>query len=253
MKVSLITVCFNSAATIRETIESVLAQDYIDIEYIIIDGCSTDGTLKIIEEYKGRISKIISEPDHGIYDAMNKGINLASGSIIGMLNSDDVYISRSVISELMEAMSSARADSIYADLIIVDPLKTNKILRYYSSKHFNISKFRYGWMPAHPTFFVKKAAYDSAGLFSTNFKIAADFDMLLRLLLVHKISSIYFPKCIVRMRAGGISTSGLINKFKLNEEIIKSCRANGLRTNILLIASKLPRKLLEFFEANKKF
>jgi glycosyltransferase involved in cell wall biosynthesis len=248
MRVSVITVCFNSAATIRDTIESVLTQDYKDIEYIIIDGGSTDQTLQIVSEYKHCISKFITEPDRGIYDAMNKGIRLASGDVVGMLNSDDVYISETAISELMGAMNSSGADAVYADLIIVDPVRTDKVLRYYSSKHFTIAKFRYGWMPAHPTFFVKKSAYDVAGLFSTTFRIAADFDMLLRLLLVHKVSSIYYPKSIVRMRAGGISTSGLINKIKLNLEIIQSCRSNGVHTNTFLIASKLPRKLLEFFK-----
>ena len=177
MRVSVITVCFNSAATIRDTIESVLTQDYKDIEYIIIDGGSTDQTLQIISEYKNYISKFITEPDRGIYDAMNKGIRLASGDVVGMLNSDDLYISQTAISELMGAMNSSGADAVYADLIIVDPVRTDKVLRYYSSKHFTVAKFRYGWMPAHPTFFVKKSAYDVAGLFSTVFRIAADFDM----------------------------------------------------------------------------
>lgn len=245
MRVSVITVCFNSAATIRDTIESVLAQDYEDIEYIIIDGGSTDQTLQIISEYKHCISKFITEPDRGIYDAMNKGIRLASGDVVGMLNSDDIYISQTAISELMSVMNSSGVDAVYADLIIVDPVRTDKVLRYYSSKHFTIAKFRYGWMPAHPTFFVKRSAYSIAGLFNINFKIAADFDMLLRLLLMHKISHVYYPKCIVRMRAGGVSTSGIHQSILINREIIRSCKFNGVYTNALLLALKIPRKMSE--------
>ena len=249
MRVSVITVCFNSAATIRDTIESVLAQDYEDIEYIIIDGGSTDQPLQIISEYKHCISKFITEPDRGIYDAMNKGIRLASGDVVGMLNSDDVYTSQTAISELMEAMNSSGADAVYADLIIVDPVRTDKVLRYYSSKHFNIAKFRYGWMPAHPTFFVKKSAYDVAGLFSTAFRIAADFDMLLRLLLIHGIRSVYYPKCVVKMRAGGMSTSGISSIILLNREIVRSCLDNGIYTNIFLVLLKIPRKVMEVISA----
>lgn len=245
MKVSIITVCFNSVATIRDTIESVLGQDYSDIEYVIIDGGSTDGTLDIIDEYKERISCLISEPDKGIYDAMNKGICLATGNVIGMLNSDDTYISHTAISELMTAMITSRADAVYADLIIVDPNKTDKVLRYYSSKHFNIAKFRYGWMPAHPTFFVKKSAYDAAGLFNLDFKIAADFDMLLRMLWVHKTTHFYYSKCIVRMKAGGVSTSGIRQSIQINREIMRSCKLNGFYTNALLLALKIPRKISE--------
>lgn len=249
MKVSVITVCFNSAATIRDTIESVLAQDYQDIEYIIVDGGSTDQTLQIISEYKHCISKFITEPDRGIYDAMNKGIRLATGDVIGMLNSDDVYISQTAISELMGAMNSSGADAVYADLIIVDPARTDKVLRYYSSKHFTIAKFRYGWMPAHPTFFVKKSAYDVAGLFSTAFRIAADFDMLLRLLLIHRIRSVYYAKCVVKMRAGGMSTSGISSTILLNREIVQSCLDNGVYTNIFLVLLKIPRKFMEVISA----
>ena len=249
MRVSVITVCFNSAATIRDTIESVLAQDYKDIEYIIIDGGSTDQTLQIISEYKNHISKFITEPDRGIYDAMNKGIRLATGDVIGMLNSDDVYISQTTISELMRAMNLSGADAVYADLIIVDPVRADKVLRYYSSKHFSIAKFRYGWMPAHPTFFVKKYAYEIAGMFSTDFIIAADFDMLLRLLLVHKITSTYYPKCVVKMRSGGMSTSGISNSILLNTEIVQSCLSNGVYTNIFLVLLKIPQKVMEIIAA----
>lgn len=245
MRVSIITVCYNSAATIRDTIESVLSQDYSDIEYVIIDGGSTDGTLSIIDEYKERISCFISEPDKGIYDAMNKGIRHATGDVIGMLNSDDAYTSQTAVSQLMLAMISLGVDAVYADLIIIDPVRTDKVLRYYSSKHFNVAKFRYGWMPAHPTFFVKKSAYDVAGLFNIDFKIAADFDMLLRLLLVHKTTHFYYPKCIVRMRAGGVSTSGIRQSIQINSEIIRSCKLNGVYTNALLLALKIPRKMWE--------
>ena len=157
-KVSIITVCFNSAKTIRDTIESVLSQDYPNIEYIVIDGGSSDQTLEIVKEYSDRIAIIVSEKDRGIYDAMNKGIALASGEIVGMLNSDDVYINENAVSELMRKMKDANSDSVFADLVIVDPENLNKVVRYYDSSYFNPNKFRFGWMPAHPTFFVKKSS-----------------------------------------------------------------------------------------------
>ena len=155
-KVSIITVCFNSTKTIRDTIESVISQDYPNIEYIIIDGGSSDETVAIVKEYTDRIAVIVSESDRGIYDAMNKGVALASGDIVGMLNSDDVYMNEHAVSELMKTMQDARTDSVFADLVIVDPIDLGKILRYYDSSYFTPSKFRFGWMPAHPTFFVKK-------------------------------------------------------------------------------------------------
>lgn len=247
-KVSIITVCFNSAKTIRDTIESVLSQDYPDIEYIIIDGGSSDETLAIIKEYVDRIAVIVSEKDRGIYDAMNKGVALASGDIVGMLNSDDIYINEHTVSELMQVMRDAKADSVFADLVIVDPKDLGKVLRYYDSSYFTPNKFRFGWMPAHPTFFVKKSLYDKVGPYSLDYQISADYEMLIRLLWVEKATYVYLPKPVVRMRYGGASTSGLDRNWLLNKEIVKACKANGIYTNMAILALKIPRKLLSLLK-----
>ena len=243
-KVSIITVCFNSAKTIRDTIESVLSQDYPDIEYIIIDGGSSDETVAIIKEYVDRIAVIVSEKDRGIYDAMNKGVALASGDIVGMLNSDDVYMNEHAVSDLMKKMQDAKADSVFADLVIVDPLDLSKVLRYYDSSYFSPKKFRFGWMPAHPTFFVKKSLYDKVGPYSLSYKISADYEMLIRLLWVQKASYAYLQKSVVRMRYGGASTADLSRNLLLNREIVQACRANGISTNLFLVLLKIPTKLL---------
>jgi glycosyltransferase involved in cell wall biosynthesis len=242
-KVSIITVCFNSAKTIRDTIESVLFQDYPDIEYIVIDGGSNDQTLEVVKEYADRIAVIVSEKDHGIYDAMNKGIALANGDIVGMLNSDDVYINKHAVSDLMRKMRDAKVDSVFADLVIVDPDNIDKVIRYYDSSYFTPNKFKYGWMPAHPTFFVKKALYDKVGPYSLDYQISADYEMLIRLLWVQKASYAYLQKPIVRMRYGGTSTADLSRNLLLNREIVRACRANGIYTNLFLVLLKIPAKL----------
>jgi glycosyltransferase involved in cell wall biosynthesis len=243
MLVSIITVCFNSEKTIRDTVESVLSQNYPEIEYIVIDGASTDGTLAALNEYGDAISKVISEPDRGIYDAMNKGISLASGEVIGMLNSDDVYINSSAVSELIGAMTAACTDSVFADLLVVDQDNLLIVKRYYDSSFFKPSRFRYGWMPAHPTFFVKKSAYDDVGLFSLDYKIASDYEMLIRILLVKRYTYTYLQKPVIKMRYGGASNSGLYQSWVLNSEIVRACRAHGIWTIFPLLALKIPRKL----------
>ena len=249
MKLSIITVCFNSVATLRDTIESVLTQDYPHIEHIIIDGGSTDGTVGIIQEYIGRSdSKIVSwvsEPDRGIYDAMNKGISIASGDVIGFLNSDDMYANAHVLSELMGALEKNCVDCVFADLVYVDPNNPNKVLRYYNSGQFRPSKFRWGWMPAHPTFLAKRSLFEKVGLFSLDYKIAADYELLIRMLWVSRASYAYIPKALIRMRAGGVSTSGLRHSLLLNREIVAACRANGIYTNLAMVLTKIPLKLLE--------
>ena len=193
MKVSIITVCFNSSKTIEETIQSVLSQDYPNIEYLVIDGGSIDGTQTIIQKYQGKIASWVSEPDQGMYAAMNKGISMATGDVIGILNSDDVYVSSRAVSELMYVMSKAKADVVFADLILVDQNNLNKVLRYYDSGRFQPRKFRWGWMPAHPTVFVKKKYYDRVGLFALDYQIAADYEMLIRILAIETAPFAYLP------------------------------------------------------------
>lgn len=243
MKVSIITVSFNSAKTIADTIQSVLSQDYPDIEYIVIDGGSTDSTVQIIEQHQDRISHWISEKDRGMYDAMNKGIAIATGDVIGILNSDDVYMNTHIVSELMELLQSKKAQVVFADLIIVDQDNPDRVLRYYDSGHFHPNKFKYGWMPAHPTVFVRRELYDVVGPFATNYQIAADYEMLIRILAIQRARYAYLPKPVVRMRSGGASTAGLSRNWILNAEIVRACKENGIYSNMAMLLLKLPFKL----------
>ena len=243
MKVSIITVSFNSAKTIADTIESVLSQDFSQIEYIIVDGGSSDGTVEIIKQYQDRINHWVSEKDRGMYDAMNKGIALATGDVIGILNSDDVYINTHVVSELIELMQAKRAQVVFADLILVDQDHPQKVLRYYDSSYFHPNKFKYGWMPAHPTVFVKRELYEAVGKFSTTYQIAADYEMLIRILAIQRARYAYLPKPIVRMRSGGASTASLSRNWILNQEIVRACKENGIYSNMAMLLLKLPFKL----------
>lgn len=243
MKVSIITVSFNSAKTIADTIESVLSQDYPEIEYIVVDGGSTDGTVQIIEQYQDRISHSISEKDRGMYDAMNKGIALATGDVVGILNSDDVYMNTHIVSELMELLQSKKAQVVFADLILVDQDNPDRVLRYYDSGHFHPNKFKYGWMPAHPTVFVRRELYDAVGIFATDYQIAADYEMLIRILAIQRARYAYLPKPVVRMRSGGASTAGLSRNWILNQEIVRACKENGIYSNMAMLLLKLPFKL----------
>jgi len=243
MKMSIITVVWNNKKTIKDAIDSVLSQTYKDIEYIIVDGASTDGTVAIVKSYGDKISKLISEPDDGLYDAMNKGIALATGDVIGILNSDDFYIDEHVIQKVVDRFESLHVDSIFADLVYVKPNDLEKTVRYYDSSKFHPSKFAYGWMPAHPTFFVRREVYEKYGRFRTDLKIAADFDILIRFLYTHSISYHYMKEVIIKMRLGGVSTS--FNSIWINNlEVLKVCRDNGIKTNIFKILSKYPSKVL---------
>ena len=243
LKISIITVVLNNKETIQDAISSVLDQTYKDIEYIIIDGASTDGSIETIKSYGDKITKFVSEPDKGLYDAMNKGIKLATGDVIGILNSDDFYIDEFVIERVVREFEKKQVDSVYADLVYVNPENLDKIVRYYDSSHFNPQRFAYGWMPAHPTFFVKRKAYEKYGVFRTDLKIAADFDILARFLYIHKISYSYTKEVLVKMRTGGVSTS--FNSIWINNiETLRVCRDNGVKTNIFKILSKYPAKIL---------
>jgi glycosyltransferase involved in cell wall biosynthesis len=200
MKVSIITVSYNSQDTIEDTINSVLAQSYKDIEYIIVNGKSTDNTLDIVNKYRDKISNIISEPDKGIYDAMNKGIRLATGDIVGILNSDDLYVDSKVISKIVKNIEKNKADCCWGNLVYVDKSDTNKIIRNWKSCEYKESLFKVGWAPPHPTFFVKKWIYEKYGLFDLNFPISADYEIMLRFLEKYKIKSCYIPEILVKMR-----------------------------------------------------
>ncbi|WP_024605737.1 MULTISPECIES: glycosyltransferase family 2 protein [unclassified Pseudoalteromonas] len=250
MKVSIITVCYNSAVTIEDTIISVLSQNYKNIEYIVIDGGSSDATLDIINKYREQISIVISEPDKGIYDAMNKGIKNATGDIVGILNSDDFYETKDVITEIVNNFD-VDTDIVFGDLIFVKPENIEKITRFYSLPHFKAWKLRFGWMPPHPATFIKKPVYDKYGLYKINYKISADYEVFVRFLLVNKVNFKHINKVLVRMRDGGVSTSGLKSSLTLNKEIVKACEENGIYTNIFILMSKLPFKLLELLKRPK--
>ena len=250
MKVSIITVVFNNVSTISSTIESVLNQTYNNIEYIIIDGASDDGTLDQITQYSNKIDKIVSEPDNGIYNAMNKGIRLATGEIIGMLNADDFFCNPDVISSIVSEFETNEIDAVYGDVQFVNPRNLKKIVRYYSSKHFHPKRFKYGFMPAHPSFYVKKSAFDNLGYYKEDYIIASDYELLIRFLFKNKQKSKYLELPLVTMRTGGISNKSLKSRFVLNKEIVRACKENGLRTNLINIYSKYFRKIFELIGNN---
>jgi glycosyltransferase involved in cell wall biosynthesis len=244
-KISIVTVCFNSAVTIRDTIDSVLSQDYVDIEYIIIDGGSTDGTMQIISAYTSRIAKIISEPDKGIYDAMNKGIALATGEMIGILNSDDFYASSDVVSSIVNTYVQSRADIVFGDLIYVASEDTTKVVREYNASDFRPWMLRFGWMPPHTATFIKRSIYEDFGMYAMGYKTAADYELFVRILLLKKINYFYIKKTIVLMRMGGATSSGWRSYLTTSLEMVRAIRQNGLYTNIVIILMRLPIKLFE--------
>ena len=242
MKVSIITVTFNSEKYLEETLESIFSQSYPDIESIVIDGKSTDGTLSILQKYQNKIT-YISEPDTGIYDAMNKGIALATGDIIGILNSDDVLFDKEIINKVVNSFSSD-LDCVYGNVILVN--ESNKIVRNYSSANFKLKDFEFGHMPPHPSFYVRKEAFQKFGHYNTSFKISADYDLLSRFMYIHKLKSKYLDFIIVKMRDGGISSS-IKNKWLLNKEVLISCRLNNINTNLIKVYSKYIFKWRAFF------
>ena len=245
MKISVITVCFNSAATIRDTIESVLSQRYSNLEYIIVDGGSTDNTMAIVNEYGDRIARMVSEPDRGIYDAMNKGVALATGDVVGFLNADDFYADADCVSDIAREITEAQVDSVFCDLVFVRPDNLEKVVRYYNSGNFHPGKFARGWMPAHPTFYCKKACYDQYGGYQIDYKIAADYELLTRFLYTNRVSYHYFPRVLVKMRTGGASTQSLRSNWILNQEILRACRENNIQTNWVKVLSKYLVKMSE--------
>lgn len=250
MKISIVTATYNSGDTLRGTIESVLKQTYMDIEYLIIDGASSDQTLDIVKKYEpqfeGRL-RWISEPDKGLYDAMNKGFKMATGEVIGILNSDDFYTSHDVLQQVADAMNHPDVDAVYGDIHFVDDSDLTRCVRYYSSKGFKRWKMRLGFMPAHPSFYCKKEIYEKYGVFDTSFKIAADFENLLRLIFVHRIRTQYLPLDFVTMRTGGASTSGMSSHKQILKDHLKAYKKNGVYSNIFLEVLRYPYKLWEIF------
>ena len=248
MKLSIITIAFNAADTIKDTVESVLSQqlDGFDLEYIVIDGASSDATLAILTPFQDRIT-LISEPDQGIYDAMNKGISNASGDYIGILNADDMYASEDVLQRVTDLFKSSRAESVYGDLVYVDRDDPTKVTRTWNSGPFKRSAFLQGWMPPHPTFFVRKSVYDAHGLFSLQLRSAADYELMLRFLFKTGITTAYLPSTLVRMRLGGLSNASLGNRWRANREDRKAWRMNGITPYPWTLLMKPLRKVSQLW------
>ena len=249
MKVSVITVCFNSEKTIEDTLKSVAAQTYQNIEYIVIDGASSDSTNEVIEKYIDLVSVHVSEKDNGLYDAMNKGIQLATGDIVGIINSDDILCDETIIQKVVDGIEGV--DCVYADVAFYRKDDLGKMVRYYSSDGFSIRKLSRGMMPAHPSIYVRRECYIQVGSYSTNYSIASDFDMVVRLFSLPDFKSRYIPLEFVKMRLGGISTGGFKANYLLNKEILDSCRVNNISTNWLKLLSKYPGKLLGYIIKSK--
>lgn len=255
MKISVITVTFNSGATVRDTIESVLRQKYANIEYIVVDGASKDNTIEVVKElelaFQGRLH-YISESDKGIYDAMNKGIKMASGDVVGILNSDDFFTSDEVIARVADEFAKSDVDAVYGDIHFVKDENLTKCTRYYSSRHFRPWMLRCGFMPAHPSFYCKKDVFEKCGLYDLQYKTSSDFEMMVRLIGKYKIKTKYLPMDFVTMRTGGESTAGLASKKKVNNDIARSLKAHGIYTNQALQAFRYAWKACELVYSKVK-
>lgn len=248
MKVSIITITYNSAETVEDTIQSVLAQDYPNIEYIIVDGASKDTTMSIVNRYKDKIATIHSERDKGIYDAMNKGVRLATGDLIGILNSDDFYADEKVISDMVNRVIESSADACYADLVYVDRDDTSRVVRTWKSGEYRHGQFMRGWMPPHPTFFVKREVYEAHGHYSLQLRSAADYELMLRFIHKHAISVAYLPRVITKMRAGGQSNVTIKNRWRANQEDRLAWKMNGLQPGFFTLIRKPLSKVLQFIQ-----
>lgn len=250
IKISVITATWNSVDTLRDTLESVLRQTYPDFEHILVDGGSTDGTMDIVREYElrynGRLC-YISEPDNGIYDAMNKGLRMATGDVVGMLNSDDFYTSDDVLEKVAATMKHTETDAVYGDVHYVKASDLTRCVRYYSSKAFRRSWMRLGFMPAHPSFYCKREIYLKFGLFDPSYKVAADFENLLRLIFVHRIKTVYVPKDFVTMRTGGASSSGIQSHKKIMRDHLRALKVNGVYSNVGLLSLRYLYKIFDFY------
>lgn len=235
MKISIITPTYNSASTVRDTLDSILRQTFKDIEYIVIDCISTDGTVDILREYEGLFDgkmRWVSEKDNGLYDAMNKGIRLATGDIVGILNSDDVYYDENVLAEIARVFSNnSSIDCVYGDLVYVDPENTETIVRQWNGSLYRNGSFEKGWHPAHPTFYTRRQCYEQLGGYDLSLAISADFELMLRFLGKHKLRSKYIRRNFVRMRAGGTSTASMRNIITGNRNVLCALRKNGYKVN----------------------
>ena len=248
MKVSLITVTYNSGLYLEDCIQSVIKQRHKDIEHIIVDGVSTDNTLNIIHKYETHIAKWISEPDRGIYDAINKGIAMATGDVIGILNSDDILVGEDVIERIVKAFEESKADTIYGDLEYVAAADTNKIIRIWKGREYKRSRFHYGWMPAHPTFYIKRSLIEKYGYYENHYYTAADYEFMARYLYTNRVSACYLPILIVKMRMGGQSNKTLFHRLRANRRDYLAMKRNKIPFAFFVSILKPMIKLHQFYK-----
>ena len=248
MKVSIITVCYNAVAHIDETLRSVVMQDHMDIEYIVIDGGSTDGTELKIERYREVIAQVVSEKDHGVYDAMNKGLARATGEVIAFVNAGDMIARRDVVSSMVKEFTKGDADLIYGDALMVDPADITKVKRFWKGGEYKRGNFRKGWMPPHLATYIRRSAYDRFGHFRTDLKVSADYELMFRFLYKHRLPARYVPNVLVRFRLGGVSNRSLAHIWRANVEVYKAWKLNGEHISPLIVLRKPLGKLLQYFD-----
>jgi glycosyltransferase involved in cell wall biosynthesis len=246
VKISIVTATYNSATTVADTLKSVQTQTYKNIEHIIVDGLSKDNTVAIAQQFKD--VKIIVEKDKGLYDAINKGIQASTGDVVGILNSDDFFPNEQVIAQVAAAFENDTIDAVYGDIAFVHPHNLTKVVRHYHSGKFKPSKFKYGYMPAHPSFYARKICFEQLGYYHIDYKIAADYELLMRFMYTHKIATKYIDDILVYMRTGGVSNQSIKSRYILNKEIVKACKANNVDTNIGLLSLKYFTKVTEFIK-----
>lgn len=254
MKVSVITVTYNSAETVRDTLQSVLRQTYADIEYVVVDGCSKDNTLAVIQEYEplfcGKM-RYVSEPDRGIYDAMNKGIRMATGDVVGILNSDDVFYDEYAVEKIVEAFETHRVDAVFGNLYFVKKNELNTVVRVWNGSPYTPDAFRRGWHPAHPTFYVRRECYVRLGGYDISFEVSADFELMLRFIGKARISTFYLDRYLVKMRVGGESTGSIRKMVKGNVNVLRAFKKNGIRVSWFYPVMRLLPKIMSVFKRDK--
>ncbi|HEX6915937.1 MAG TPA: glycosyltransferase family 2 protein [Chitinophagaceae bacterium] len=245
MRISIITACYNSASTIETTLESVKSQDYPDIEHIIVDGGSQDNTTDIVRKYP-HVARLISEKDDGLYDAINKGIRAATGDVVGILNADDFFPNGKVVSLVAQTFREKAVDSTYGNIAFVRPGNLGRIVRMYSARQWNPRKFKYGYMPPHPSFYAKRSKFRDLGYYQTDYVIASDYELLMRFLYRFRVSTTYIDATLVYMRTGGVSNKTALSRWVLNKEIVRACKENGVNTNMFILSTKYFNKVFEY-------
>lgn len=247
LRISVVTVVRNSVETLKRTLQSVSTQSYPAIEHILIDGASSDGSLELAKEFASHLAHVVSEQDAGIYDAMNKGLALATGSIIVFLNADDFFVAQDVLARVAELMTYNDLDVLTSNVAYFRPKNSERIVRVYNSARFDKSKLRIGFMPAHPGLFVRRQILVDAGGYNSSYSVAGDFELIARIMSRNSgLKLMHYPKVLVKMQLGGVSTSDLKTRWRINKELLKACEENGIKTNLFKLLMRYPRKALEY-------